>query len=154
MTAPVTETQVVLGKYIAALVFYTFLWLPTLSYCYVVGRHTPIDWEPIAASYVGVFGIGALFLAVGIFASSISRSQLVAALVSFALVFVLFVVGLMELLVNGELAREVLSYMNLIRHMEDFSKGVVDTRRLVYYASTVGFFLFLTSRMLAANKWR
>ncbi|MEE2778869.1 MAG: ABC transporter permease [Acidobacteriota bacterium] len=154
MTAPVTETQVVVGKYLAALSFYAVLWLPTLSYCYLVARHTEIDWGPITASYVGVLGIGGVFLAVGIFASSISRNQLVAALVSFALVFLLFVLGLMEMLVNGELAREVLGYVNLLQHMQDFSKGVVDTRCLVYYASTVGFFLFLTSRTLAANKWR
>ena len=65
MTAPVTETQVVLGKYFAALVFYLFLWAPTLLYVAIVRAHTPVDWGPIAAAYIGIFGIGALFLSVG-----------------------------------------------------------------------------------------
>ena len=154
MTAPVTETQVVVGKYLAALALYASLWVPTLSYSLIVARDSEIDWGPVAASYVGVLGIGALFLAVGIFASAVSRNQIVAALVGFALVFTLFIVGLLEFLVNGEVAREVLGYVNLIQHMEDFGKGIVDTRPLVYYSSGVVFFLFLTSRTLAANKWR
>jgi ABC-2 type transport system permease protein len=154
MTAPVTETQVVIGKYLASWLFFVAVWVPTLFYCVLVDRLGELDWGPIAASYLGVVGIGSLFLAAGIFASALSRNQLVAALLAFAMVFVLFVVGLLELLVNGEGAREALAYMNLIQHMDDFSHGIVDTRRLVYYASGTVFFLFLTSRTLAANKWR
>ena len=60
----------------------------------------------------------------------------------------------MESLANGETARRIFGYLNLWTHMEDFSKGIVDTRRLVYYASATGFFLFLTTRALAARKWR
>lgn len=154
MTAPVTEAQVVVGKYLAALVFYVVLWAPTLLYCGIVAHYGELDWGPIASAYLGVLGIGALFLAAGLFASSVSRNQIVAALVAFAIVFGLFVLGLLELLVNGETLRAGLSYLNLIQHMEDFSRGIVDTRRLVYYLSGVVFFLFLTSRTLAANKWR
>jgi ABC-2 type transport system permease protein len=154
MTAPVTETQVVIGKYLAALAFYVVLWAPTVLYAVIVARYSQLDWGPLASAYLGVFGIGALFLAVGLFASGISRNQIVAALVGFALVFALFILGLLEFLVNDPGARQVLSYLNLIQHMEDFAKGIVDTRRLVYYASGTAFFLFLTSRALAANKWR
>jgi len=154
MTAPVTETQVVVGKYLAALAFYVALWTPTVLYAVIVASYSHLDWGPIASSYLGVLGIGALFLSVGLFASGISRNQIVAALVGFALVFALFILGLLEFLVNDQSLRQVLSYLNLIQHMEDFSKGIVDTRRLVYYLSGTAFFLFLTSRALAANKWR
>jgi len=154
MTAPVTETQVVLGKYLAALAFYFVLWAPTVLYAVIVASYSKLDWGPLASAYLGVLGIGALFLSVGLFASGISRNQIVAALVGFALVFALFIVGLLEFLVNDTSTREVLSYLNLIQHMEDFSKGIVDTRRLVYYFTGTAFFLFLTSRALAANKWR
>jgi len=154
MTAPVTETQVVLGKYLAALAFYLVLWTPTVIYAVIVAFYSKLDWGPVAASYLGVLGIGALFLSVGLFASGISRNQIVAALVGFALVFALFILGLLEFLVNDPSYRQVLSYLNLIQHMEDFSKGIVDTRRLVYYLSGTAFFLFLTSRALATNKWR
>ncbi|MDX1385873.1 MAG: ABC transporter permease [Thermoanaerobaculia bacterium] len=154
MTAPVTEGQVVVGKYAAAVAFYFALWLPTLGYAGLMARHADLDWGPIASSYLGVLGIGGLFLAVGIFASAISRNQLVAALVAFAIVFALFVLGLLELLATSEAAQELLGYLNLIRHMEDFGRGVVDTRCLVYYGSVSLFFLFLSSRVLATNKWR
>ena len=154
MTAPVTETQVVVGKYLAALTFYVVLWAPTVLYAVIVASYSKLDWGPLASAYLGVLGIGALFLSIGLFASGISRNQIVAALVGFALVFALFILGLLEFLVNNESLRQVLSYLNLIQHMEDFSKGIVDTRRLVYYLSSTVFFLFLTSRALAANKWR
>jgi ABC-2 type transport system permease protein len=154
MTAPVSETHVVLGKYAAALLFYLFLWAPTLVFCGIVRWFTPVDWGPIAASYLGIVGIGALFLAVGLFASATSKNQIVAAVASFFFVLVLFSIGLLESLANGETARAVLGYLNLWQHMDDFAKGVVDTRRLVYYATGAGFFLFLTTRALAARKWR
>jgi ABC-2 type transport system permease protein len=154
MTAPVTETQVVVGKYLAALAFYVVLWAPTVLYAVIIATYGDLDWGPLASAYVGVLGIGSLFLAAGLFASGLSRNQIVAALVGFALVFALFILGLLEFLVNGETLREVLGYLNLIQHMEDFSKGIVDTRRLVYYVSGTVLFLFLTSRMLVANKWR
>ena len=154
MTAPVTETQVVLGKYFAAFVFYLFLWAPTLVYVAIVRAATPVDWGPIAASYLGIVGIGALFLSVGVFASATSKNQIVAAIVTFTCLLVLFSAGLMENLFQGEVAKKILGHMNLWQHMDDWSKGIVDTRRIVYYLTGTGFFLFLTGRALAAKKWR
>lgn len=154
MTAPVSETQVVLGKYVAALLFYLFLWAPTLVYVAIIRAHTPVDWGPIASSYLGIVGIGALFLSVGIFASATSKNQIVAAIVTFFCLLVLFSIGLVENLANGETAKRVLGHLNLWTHMDDFAKGIVDTRRLVYYGSVTGLFLFLTTRALAAKKWR
>jgi ABC-2 type transport system permease protein len=154
MTAPVSETHVVLGKYLAALVFYLFLWAPTLVYVAIVRWKTPVDWGPIVSSYLGVLGLGMLFLAVGVFASATAKNQIVAAIVTFAFILVLFSIGLLENLSNGELAKKVFGHLNLWTHMDDFSKGIVDTRRLVYYVSGAGLFLFLTTRALAVKKWR
>lgn len=154
MTAPVTEAQVVLGKYLAALLFYAFLWAPTLIYVLLVARHLDVDGGPVAAGYLGIFGIGALFLAVGLFASATSKNQVVAAIVTFACLFVLFSVGLLEGLFANPAVKKVFGYMDLWSHMADFAKGIVDTRRLVYYASTTAFFLFLTAKTLEAKKWR
>ncbi len=154
MTAPVSETQVVLAKYLASLTFYVFLWLPTLAYALIISRGGSLDWGPILGGYVGVLGMGAMFLAVGIFGSTFSKNQIVAAMGTFAMVFVVFVLTFLENLVTDETTKTVLGHMNLLQHMEDFSKGVIDTRHLVYYASTAALFLFLTSRTLAAKKWR
>ena len=154
MTAPVTEGQVVLGKYLAALVFYVFLWSPTLAYVVIIGRSSEVDWGPVASGYLGIVGIGAVFMAVGIFGSSFTKNQIVAAIVTFALLMFFFFIAFVDGLATDETTKEIISYMNLLQHMEEFGKGVVDTRRLVYYLTTSALFLFLTSRALAAKKWR
>lgn len=154
MTAPVTETQVVLGKYGAALAFYLFLWVPTLAYAILVDVYSEIDWWTVAAGYLGIFVLGALFLAAGMLATALSRSQLVAAMVSFALLFGFFSLVFLEGLVNSELAKEITGYMSVRQQMEDFSMGIVDTRHLVFDLSMIVFLLFLSSRALAAKKWR
>ena len=156
MTAPVSETQVVLGKYLAAFVFYLFLWAPTLVYVAIVRAYTPVDWGPVAASYLGIVGIGALFLAVGVFASATSQQSDRGGdrhlrLPAGALL------GRADPREpgqrrDGEDGSSATSTSG--QHMDDFAKGIVDTRRLVYYASGAGFFLFLTTRALAAKKWR
>jgi ABC-2 type transport system permease protein len=161
MTAPVSEGQVVAGKFLASLTFYMALWLPTVVYAGIVAyvndgaqAGQKLDWGPVAGGYLGIFLIGSLFLAVGLFASALSKSQLVSAIITFALLLGLFAVGLLENLFNNETIKQALSYMNLLTHMDDFAKGIVDTRRLVYYVSATLFFLFLTSRALADKKWR
>jgi ABC-2 type transport system permease protein len=154
MTAPVTEGQVVTGKYLAALGFYLFLWLPTLVYAVIIARHSEVDWGPVVSAYLGVLGIGAVFLAVGTFASALTRNQIVAAIFAFAMVFVLFIFGLLEYLANDPNLKEILGYLNLLQHMEDFAKGIVDSRRLVYYVSVTVLFLFFATRALEAKKWR
>jgi ABC-2 type transport system permease protein len=154
MTAPITEAQVVLGKFLAALVFYTFLWAPTLAYAGILALYHEVDWGPVASGYLGIFGIGALFLSIGLFATALTRSQLVAAILTFALLIPVFTFGLLEMLVNEEAIKTVFGYLNMWQHMEEFSKGIVDTRHLVYYISVTAFFLFLATRALAARKWR
>lgn len=154
MTAPVTETHVVLGKYLAALAFYVFLWLPTVVYAVIVDVYSDIDWRTVAAGYLGVLGIGAVFLALGIFASAMTKSQLVAAIVTFALILAFFCVVFLEGLVNGPAAKQVMDYLSVRKQMQDFSMGIVDTRFLVFDLSVTAFFLFLTAKALEARKWR
>jgi len=154
MTAPVTEGQVVAGKYLASLTFYMFLWLPTLAYAGMIASYEDVDWGPVMAGYLGVFLVGALFLAIGLFASSMTRSQLVAAMMTAALLFLLFLVGLFEELVNNEVIKQALGYLNIWSHINELAKGIVDTRRIVYYVSATLFFLFLATRALEDKKWR
>ncbi len=154
MTAPITEAQVVLGKYVAALSFYIALWVPTLAYAGVIARYSTVDWGPVASGYLGIVGVGALFLAVGVLASAVTRSQLIAALLTFVILVPMFTFGLLENLINNEIAKQIFGYLNLWQHMDDFAKGIVDSRRLVYYASATVFLLFLATRTLAVKKWR
>ena len=154
MTAPITEAQVVAGKYLAALTFYASLWLPTLVYAVLISRQSEVDWGPVAAGYVGILGIGALLLSVGTFASAMTRSQLVAAMVAVALVFLLFLLGIFEGQLDNEKLKEALGYVNLWNHIDEFARGIVDTRRLAYYGTGALFFLFLATRALEDKKWR
>ena len=154
MTSPITEGQVVLGKFCAALVFYAFLWLPTLSYAGILAYYHEVDWGPVASGYLGIMGIGAVFLSIGMLATALARTQLVAAILTFAMLMFVFTFGLLEMLVNTGVLKAVLGYVNMWQHVEEFAKGIVDTRRLVYYASTTAFFLFLATRAFAARKWR
>lgn len=154
MTAPVTEGQVVTGKFLAAFAFYAALWLPTVVYALSIHVYEEVDWGPVAAGYLGVLLIGAFFLSIGVFASATTRSQLLAAMMTVAVLLLLFLVSLFEALFNNETVKQALGYMNVWSHLEEFSGGIVDTRRLVFYLSGIFFFLFLASRALEDKKWR
>ncbi len=113
-----------------------------------------MDWGPVFAGYVGVLLIGALFLAIGIFSSAMTKSQLLAAMMTAALLFLLFLFGVFEQLVNNDTAKQALGYIGIWNHIDEFASGIVDTRRLVFYLSGTLFFLFLASRALEDKKWR
>lgn len=155
LTSPVTETMVITGKFLAAMLFYLALWLPTVIYVVILKQHSTIDLGPVAAGYLGVATLGFLFLGVGTFASTLTDNQLIAAIVAFAAMILLFSVGLLEHLVtSGSALRDALTHMNLWTHMDDFSKGIVDSRHLVYQLSVGLLFLFFATRSLALKKGR
>jgi ABC-2 type transport system permease protein len=155
LTSPVTEAQVVIGKFLAALVFYIVLWLPTALYVVILKQHSTIDIRPVLAGYLGVLLIGFLFLAVGTFTSTLTNNQLIAAIMAFAALVGLFSIGLVEqLLVSSSWFRDALGYMNLWTHMDDYAKGIVDTRHVVYELSIGLLFLFLAAKSLEVKKWR
>jgi ABC-2 type transport system permease protein len=152
LTSPVSETTVVLGKFTGALGFFLTLWAPTLIYVWILRSQTPIDLGPVAAGYLAITMIGSYFLAIGIFASTLTKNQIVAAILAFAMLIPVFSAGLLETLSNDPKKTETLGYLNLWDHMEEFSRGVVDTRRIVYYLSATVFFLYLTVVSLSAKK--
>jgi ABC-2 type transport system permease protein len=154
MTAPITEGQVIAGKFLAAFTFYAFLWVPTLVYALTISAFEKVDWGPVFAGYVGVLLIGALFLSIGTFASATTRSQLLAAMMTAALLFILFLVGVFEGLANSDVVKKTLGYVSIWNHIDEFASGIVDSRRLVFYLSGTLFFLFLASRALEDKKWR
>jgi len=154
MTAPVTEGQVIAGKFMAAFTFYAFLWFPTLGYAIMIALYEKVDWGPVVAGYLGVLLIGALFLAIGIFSSAMTRSQLLAAMMTAALLFVLFLLGDFEGMATNDLMKRALGYVSIFNHIDELASGIVDTRRLVFYLSSTLFFLFLASRALEDKKWR
>lgn len=154
MTAPVSETEVVLGKYFAALVLYLCLWLPTLLYALYMARHSDLDWGPIFAGYLAITLIGGLFLALGVLCSAMTKNQVVAAVASFILALLLTVLSFLDGVASSQLLKDVLAHINLIGAVDEATRGIVDTRRLIYPLSLITLCLFLASRALAAKKWR
>jgi ABC-2 type transport system permease protein len=159
MTTPVGDWQVVLSKFCGAWAFFILTWLPLLAVLVTLRR---ITGEPalfqtgvVASSFLGIGLLGALYMAMGCFASSLTRSQIIAAMISFLLGVGLWVISLRTLLPNPEapLLDRVLEHVSLIRHMEDFARGIVDIRHIVFHASGIVFFLFLTHRVVESRRW-
>ena len=160
MTTPVGDLQVVAAKFTAAMIFYLLMWLPSLACLLIVGHLTDqknaLDAGTLGGVYLGIFLSGGLLLSVGCFTSSLTRSQVVAAVVSLAAGVALFIVAYVA---QGATAtdpwqEQILHCFNLFKQMDDFSRGVVDTRTVVFYASFSLLFLFLTLRVVESRRWK
>ena len=160
MTTPVTDVQVVLAKFAAAVVFYVAMWLPMLGCVFVVRYYAnqpgAFDTGTMGATYLGLFLLGCLFMSLGCFASALTRTQAAAAMISFVLGVSLFALGFLAEKIPAPLQwqSQVLSYFALFQQMRDFTRGVVDTRAVVFYLSLTFFFLFLTLRAVESRRWR
>ncbi|HNX51184.1 MAG TPA: ABC transporter permease [Thermoanaerobaculaceae bacterium] len=154
LTSPVSETQVVLAKFVSSFVFYAALWLPTLVYVAILASYSKLDWGPVASGYAGIAVLGLLFLSIGLFTSALVRNQILAAMLAFAVLVVVFSLGLVESVLVDQSLKGALGYMNLWSHMDDFSRGILDTRHLVYSLSLSAFFVFLATKALEASKGR
>jgi len=154
MTAPVTDAEVVLGKFLGVLTFYCGLLVATLFYLILLALYGEPSAGAIAFAYLGMVLLGAMYIAVGLFASACTRHQLLAALLAVAiLVLLTFVVDILAEHLPGTW-RAVLGYINIFRHFSDFSKGIFDTRGVVFFVSGTAFFLFLATKVLESRRWR
>ena len=160
MTAPVNDIQVVASKFTAAVIFYMVTWLPMLACLFVVrhfaNQNEALDAGTLGGMYLGIFLVGCLFLSLGCFASSLTRSQMAAAMVSFVLGVSLFLLGYLAqpIATPTEWASQVVSYFNLFDQMLDFARGIVDTKAVILYSSLTFFFLFLTLRSVESRRWK
>jgi len=153
MTSPITDLQIVLGKFFASLTLFAIMLLPTAGYLvFMYFRSEPRPpWPMLLAGYGGAILLGGSLLALGSFMSSLTESQLIAAALAFSADLVLWVINIF--IRNAENS-SVLQYLSVIRQYEDFTRGVVDTSGLIYYASFIIFFVFLTVRSLDSLRWR
>jgi ABC-2 type transport system permease protein len=154
LTAPVNESDVVLGKFLGSLGFFGVLVAPTLLYAVMLSLYGHTDKGPIACGYLGIVLVGALFIAVGLFCSSLTRSQVVAAVASSALLFTTtivpwYVAGRATL---GDFWRNVAD-QSVLRRYEDFSRGVIDSGNVVFFIAATVLFLFLTVKVLESRRW-
>ena len=153
MTAPVSPAGVVLGKYLAVLTTYLLIWAPTVLYAVILRRTGEVDWPVVGASYLGVFGIGAGYLALGTLMSAMTRSQLVALILTSVCSFGLFIFGIGEYIFDPGPLRQFCAHVSVFSQMDEFSKGIVDLRRLVFHATLVWLPLFVTVRVVDSWRW-
>jgi ABC-2 type transport system permease protein len=154
MTAPVSSWSVVLAKYASVLTTYVAMWAPTVFYLIILQRAGEIDWGVAASAYLGVFLVGAGYLALGLFMSAITTSQFMALVMTALVVLGLFILGVFEFVTReGTLMHDVCSHVSVWAHMNDFASGIVDSRRLVFYGSLVILPLFVTVRAVDAWRW-
>lgn len=153
LTTPVTTAGVVLAKYAAVLTSYIAMWLPTLLYMWTVSGIGYIDWGVVGTGYLAVIGVGAGYLSLGLMTSAMTRTQLSAAILCAMPIIAMFIVGIGgEYILEDGFGRDLSSYISVWSQMNDFSRGIVDSRRLLFNASTVALPLFITVR--AVEAWR
>jgi ABC-2 type transport system permease protein len=153
LTYPVRDGAVLLGKYLAALALYGLMLAGTLLYPAIVVYFARVDPGPLLTGYLGLVLLGATFLAVGLFASSLTENQIVASLVTFGTLLIFWVIGWSAEYAGGTLG-SVLRHLSLIEHFDSFAKGVLDTKDIVYYLNFTILALFLTLRSLEARRWK
>jgi ABC-2 type transport system permease protein len=156
MTAPVEETDVIIGKFLGSLGFFLVLLAPTMIYVLMLVIYSPsFDFGPIFSGYLGIVLVGALFISIGLFCSSLTRSQVVAAVSAAAILFAITIVPMWlgQRTTLGWFLRGVADQM-VFRRYTDFSRGVIDTGNLIFFLATTAVFLFLSVKALESRRWR
>lgn len=153
MTAPVSAHGVVWGKYLATLTTYVLMWAPTLLYIVILRDTGRVEWPVVASSYLGVLGVGAGYLAVGTLMSAMTKSQLLALVLTVLVQFGLFILGVGEYIFDPGPLRDVCTHVSVLAQMDELSKGLVDLRRLVFDATLVVLPLFVTGRVIDSWRW-
>ena len=153
VTSPVHDWEIVIGKWLAAVLMYSALLgvlLLDISFLFIYGS---LDWKPVLSGFLGILLQGSCLLAFGAFISSLTKNQIVAGAVGFAFALLLWILNWWTSLGDTPVIR-VISYLSIVSHMESFSRGVVDSKDLIYYLSMIFLGLFLTTRSLESLRWR
>ncbi len=159
MTTPVSSWEVVLAKFLGSWIFFMTIWLPFIGYLYALRPYfddpTLLDGRVVASSLLGVGLLGALYTAIGCLASSLTRSQMLAAMLSFSIGMCFFLQSFVALqLPEGSgVWNAVFTHTSLFLHLEDFVRGIVDSRHVFFYLSTTLFFLYLNWQAVEGRRW-
>src|SRR6188768_822627 len=153
LTSPLTDVQIVLGKFLGGLVLYVAMLSVTvihLGFLFIFGNP---EWRPVLTGYLGLLLMGGCFLSLGLFISSLTKNQIVAAMATFGVFLMLWVISWISQFV-GPTTQTVLRYLSLTEHFDDFAKGIIDTKHVIYYLSFMAFGLFLTAKSVDSERWR
>lgn len=154
MTSPVSLNHIVAGKFVAVFLIYLGMLALTGVVPVVLAMFNSFDWAPVFTGYLGLLLMGALFLAVGVFASAVTENQIIAAFLSFGILLSVWLMGAMGAILGDTPVGNTISYLSFIEHYDRLVRGLVDTKDLAYYASGILFMLFLTHRVVESQRWK
>lgn len=153
LTSPVTDLEIILGKFLGAMLLYAVMLAVGLVHIGMLFLYGNPEWKPIATGYLGLLLMGGCFLSVGLLISSLTRNQIVAAMATFGVFLLLWVINWIGTFV-GPTPQAILRHLSITEHFDDFAKGIIDTTHLVYYLSFIAFGLFLTLKSVDSERWR
>ncbi len=153
LTSPVSDLQIMLGKFLGAMALYGVMLAVTLVLVALLFAYGNPQLLPIASGYLGLLLLGGCMMAVGMFYSSLTKNQIIAALLTFVTLLLLWVIDWMTSFASPGVGT-VLNYLSITSHLDDFAKGVIDTKHVIYYLSFITFGLFLTARSVDSERWR
>jgi len=154
LTSPLTDLEIVLGKFLGALALYGVMVALTLIHFGLLFAFGTPEWKPLATAYLGLLLFGGCFIALGLFISSLTKNQIVAGMMTFAVFLLFWVISWIASLSAGGMLSDVAAYLSIIDHFDDFAKGVLDTTHLIYYLSFITFSLYLTAKSVDTERWR
>jgi ABC-2 type transport system permease protein len=153
LTSPLTDAQIVLGKFFGSMALIAALLAITVPHVLLLFLYSTPEWRPLLIAYFGYLLMTGCFVAVGLFVSSLTRNQIVAGMITFAVFLMFWVINWIATF-TGPTTQAVLNYLSITEHLNDFARGVIDTKHLVYYVSFIAFSLFLTVRAVDSERWR
>lgn len=154
MTAPIRVSEIIVGKFISVYLIFVGMLLLTTLVPLTLALFSDFTWYPVFTGYLGLTLLGGLFLAVGLFASSITENQIVAAFTSFGLLLMSWLLAGLGSLLGDTPAGQVVSYLSFMEHYDHLVRGLVDTKDLVYYVSGTVLMLFLAHRIVDSSRWK
>jgi gliding motility-associated transport system permease protein len=153
LTSPLTDLQIILGKFLGAMALYAAMLVVTFIHVGLLFLYGTPEWKPVLTGYLGLLLMGGCFLSVGLLISSLTKNQIVAAMATFGVFLMLWVINWIGSFV-GPTTQAVLQHLSITEHFDDFAKGIIDTKHLVYYFSFIAFGLFLTMKSVDSERWR
>jgi ABC-2 type transport system permease protein len=153
LTSPLTDFQIVMGKFLGALALWVIMLAVSLIHIGILFLYGNPEWKPILTAYLGLLLLGGCFISVGLFISSLTKNQIVAGMVTFAVFLLLWIITWIGSF-SGPTVDKLTQYLSIIDHLDDFGKGVLDTTHIIYYLSFITFGLFLTAKSVDSERWR
>jgi ABC-2 type transport system permease protein len=153
LTSPLTDLEIIVGKFLGAMGLYTAMLSVTVLYMGILFVYGNPEWRPVVAGYLGLLLLGGCFISVGLLISSLTKNQIVAGVVTFAVFLMLWIIN-WSADQSGPTMRAVLNHLSIIDHFDDFARGIIDTKHVVYYLSFITFGLFLTAKSVDSERWR